>query len=422
MKINKLSPLLFSLLAFFLLCSPSYAVEESSPPKSQITHKRIHPRSHKQQIDTVLVKSTEEEIQNQKEIFYNYIHYNEEKSKLLEENLNSLIKNTHTQNLSKDFYEQAKNIQTLFQENKEKILSLENNLQDFIIKLDKENLSSRIQKQEDIFHLFLDQNEASILELTKKLDAVEETLNKSKADFAREIDSITKLHKGIADRMGNLENEFKTRKNISTQINAISDNVGVEYDTIEMIYLIVPALSILLLFCTISLFFYTIRKVTAHQNSIINLTSKTDSLSEDVIKNFISFVDQLEKESKGVLTLISENSNSSNIEEQHSIVKAIADKLIFMEVTMTRMDPSVRGYKQLSKSISQIKENLKNNGYELIEMLGKPYNSGMKVTANFIDDEEMPQGEQKITNIIKPQINYKGKMIQSAVITVTQNV
>ena len=69
-----------------------------------------------------------------------------------------------------------------------------------------------------------------------------------------------------------------------------------------------------------------------------------------------------------------------------------------------------------------MKDNLLANGYELVEMLGKPYNDGMKVTANFVEDEELEQGQQIITGIIKPQINYKGTMIQSAQITVSQNI
>ena len=86
------------------------------------------------------------------------------------------------------------------------------------------------------------------------------------------------------------------------------------------------------------------------------------------------------------------------------------------------MDPKIRGHKQLSKSISQMKDNLLANGYELVDMLGKPYNDGMKVSANFIEDEDVEHGKQIITGIIKPQINYNGIMIQSAQITVSQNL
>ena len=60
------------------------------------------------------------------------------------------------------------------------------------------------------------------------------------------------------------------------------------------------------------------------------------------------------------------------------------------------------------------------NGYEIVEMLGLPYTEGMRVTADFIPDEDLAPGEQIITRIIKPQINYQGVMIQSAQIEVSQ--
>jgi hypothetical protein len=53
-------------------------------------------------------------------------------------------------------------------------------------------------------------------------------------------------------------------------------------------------------------------------------------------------------------------------------------------------------------------------------MLNKPYNDGMKVQANFRPDDSLKDGEQVITRIIKPQVNYGGVMIQSAQIEVSQ--
>ena len=86
------------------------------------------------------------------------------------------------------------------------------------------------------------------------------------------------------------------------------------------------------------------------------------------------------------------------------------------------MDSSVKGYKQLVKAVERIKANFLANGYEIVDMLAKPYNEGMKVTANFVTDETLAEGVQIITGIIKPQINYCGKMIQAAQITVNQNL
>ena len=62
------------------------------------------------------------------------------------------------------------------------------------------------------------------------------------------------------------------------------------------------------------------------------------------------------------------------------------------------------------------------NGYEFVDMLGKPYNDGMKVIANFVQDDSLEEGAQIISGIIKPQINYNGVMIQAAQITVSQNL
>lgn len=69
-----------------------------------------------------------------------------------------------------------------------------------------------------------------------------------------------------------------------------------------------------------------------------------------------------------------------------------------------------------------MKDNLLANGYELVDMLGKDYVEGMKLNASFVSDDNIEEGKQIITGIVKPQINYKGKMIQAAQITVSQNI
>jgi hypothetical protein len=83
------------------------------------------------------------------------------------------------------------------------------------------------------------------------------------------------------------------------------------------------------------------------------------------------------------------------------------------------MPDDTRGLKQLTKALQRIKDTFKLNGYEMIDMLNKPYNDGMKVVANFVTDDTLESGQQIITRIIKPQINYNGIMIQSAQIEVS---
>ena len=84
------------------------------------------------------------------------------------------------------------------------------------------------------------------------------------------------------------------------------------------------------------------------------------------------------------------------------------------------MDEDVKGKKQLEKSIERIRDTYKVNGIEIKEMLGLDYNEGMTVTVqNWIEDKNLTKGEQKITRIIKPQVNIEGKILQTAEIEVT---
>lgn len=114
--------------------------------------------------------------------------------------------------------------------------------------------------------------------------------------------------------------------------------------------------------------------------------------------------------------------NAGNDKPDHSLALKVADEIVRIELNMSRMDTSIKGYKQLAKAVERIKDNFRANGYEIVDLLGKPYNEGMKVIANFVVDENLEEGRQIITSITKPQINYNGQMIQAAQITVSQNI
>lgn len=152
-------------------------------------------------------------------------------------------------------------------------------------------------------------------------------------------------------------------------------------------------------------------------DKIALLKKQADELNEKIVGQFSDEMSELQK----ISDVLRNAGGNASTEPDHSLVKTLADRITFMEMTLYRMDSSVKGHKQLSKSIAQMKDNLLANGYEIVDMLGKEYNEGMKVTANFIEDENVEVGKQIITGIVKPQINYRGVMIQSAQITVSQN-
>lgn len=113
---------------------------------------------------------------------------------------------------------------------------------------------------------------------------------------------------------------------------------------------------------------------------------------------------------------------SINGSQDHSLVLKVADEVTRMENNLMKMDPNIKGHKQLLASLRRIKDNFLAHDYELVDMLGKPYNEGMKVNADFVIDEKMEEGKRIITAVTKPQVNYKGEMIQKATITVSQNI
>ena len=156
----------------------------------------------------------------------------------------------------------------------------------------------------------------------------------------------------------------------------------------------------------------SISKIKAAQES---LESAQKAMQEESVKLDSKLVELLDKQ------VANQPKESAGNQPDHSLALKVADEIVRIETNLSHMDESVKGYKQLKKAVERIRDNFMANGYEIVEMLGKPYNEGMKVVANFVSDDTLADGEQKITGITKPQVNYNGKMIQSAQITVSQN-
>ena len=157
------------------------------------------------------------------------------------------------------------------------------------------------------------------------------------------------------------------------------------------------------------------RKLSNSESAIDTVRDAQKKLEEESVKLDNQLIDVLNNQIKAQSVQLPPSPD-------HSLVRKVADEIVRIELNLSRMDPSIKGYKQLTKGVERIKDNFKAKGYEITDMLGKPYVEGMKVVANFISDETLPEGSQIITGIIKPQIIYNGTMIQAAEITVSQNI
>lgn len=142
--------------------------------------------------------------------------------------------------------------------------------------------------------------------------------------------------------------------------------------------------------------------------------------------NLIKLTKHYQLESNNLQTQIDDLQDSkveiTNAESivDHSFAKRVADEIVRMTTNLSRMDESVKGFKQIKASVRKLEQSLNSNQYELEDLLNKPYDNGMNLQATFIEGENLKEGEVIITRIIKPQINYKGKLIQAAQVEVSQ--
>ncbi len=266
------------------------------------------------------------------------------------------------------------------------------------------------------------QREVSNLKSTiSRLQQEDGRLNGLYQQQAKELDSLranqqqqTENVKSLADQVGAdiSDANQKIDSNVSTLTNSINSRTWL------------GALGILIAIVLLACAYYILkRKISSGATTIDKIRSAQEGLEtaqkamqEESVKLDSKLVELLDKKIESTPT------PTDNEQADHTLALKVADEIVRIETNLSRMDTSVKGYKQLAKAVERIRTNFLANGYEIVEMLGKPYSEGIKASVSFETDELLAEGEQRITGIIKPQINYKGKMIQSAQITVSQNL
>lgn len=228
----------------------------------------------------------------------------------------------------------------------------------------------------------------------------------------------------LQDKCKSLEEAQSTgRENINGKIDATDHNVRTNQDQLQSRTLYGVIVVIVVLAIIVGVACWLTKRIKSGNTSIDEVRKAQDALQiahekmqEESIKLDDKLLELFDRQ------IANAPKTEGNGKPDHSLALKVADEIVRIELNMSRMDSSIKGYKQLAKAVERIKDNFKANGYEIVDMLGKPYNEGMKVIANFVVDEDLEEGKQIITGITKPQINYNGQMIQAAQITVSQNI
>lgn len=271
-------------------------------------------------------------------------------------------------------------------------------------------------------------------------------INKNMQDLKHDIQSLRQengtLRAQITDVRRQSETKFdslsKRQNELEAQNQTLANKLGIQLKATnnhitqskeEMNQMLgnrvkIGGMIFTLLLIVLLIIFWILRRRIKESGNTISEVSKAQSKLEEAQQHLKEESIKLDNQLIELLNKKMESKVASGEPEKdldHSLALKVADEIVRIQTNLSRMDTSIKGYKQLSASVRRIKENFMAQGYEIVDMIGQPYHEGMKVIASFVQDETMKEGEQIITSITKPQVNYNGKMIQAAQITVSQN-
>lgn len=271
------------------------------------------------------------------------------------------------------------------------------------------------------FQTPIEKLETANTKLAGQLELANINIQKIEKKLSSTADSLIILKHDLAKTNSNLQT---VTDNLGVQIQQTSNKASADLLTLSdkvsknTLYWIIAVLLIALL--SVLLFGWLKKQLNKEKTGLSDQIKKTyEELHDEQTKldgQLIKLLDtqmQLMKEERQTLSAKAE-------EVDHSLALKVADEIIRIQKNLSNMDSATKGLKQLSASVERIKDNFRANGYEMIDILNKPYDIGMKViVANSVPNDNLKEGEQIISKIIKPQVNFKGVMIQAAQVEVS---
>ena len=289
-----------------------------------------------------------------------------------------------------------------------------------VIKSDLQKLASESNKSDKELSQKIDKN---FSKLSQEYYCLKDCISATRKDLQN---SMIELQSELTTKLENqyhvIESKQKADKDtLKNELSKTNKSIGNTQDELSSLgsTSIIIATTLVVIIATLA--FLLSRKIKQGYNGIDEIKKAHDTLrkahiamQEESIKLDNKLLEIAEKQLTVTPNKIEEN------EMDHSLALKVADEIVRIETNLSRMDTNIKGHKQLSKAVERIKNNFYANGYEIVDMLGKKYTQGMKAAVTFVTDETLNEGEQIITKIIKPQINYKNEMIQAAQIEVSQ--
>lgn len=254
--------------------------------------------------------------------------------------------------------------------------------------------------------------------LTNQVSSANSNIKKLETRLGSTVDSVEVLKKALV--LTN-ENLMAMAAKFESQLKQAVDKSNSDYSALDKkvsssnLYWILAIIGIILI--PAILFGWLRGRLTVVKTELSDqIKNSSESIREEIMKldNQVFWSLDLQKR---INKIDSEPGESAAID--HSLVLKVADEIIRIQKNLSNLDQETKGVKQLEFAVERIQDNFKENGYEIVELLNKPYDQGMKLSAKFKPEPSLRKGEQIITRIIKPQVNFNSDIIQEAQVEVS---
>lgn len=253
--------------------------------------------------------------------------------------------------------------------------------------------------------------------LSKQVGTANSNIRKLEDRISSAVDSLDVLKQDIAQTNNNLQ---AMEAKLEMQILQLSNKTDTNFSLLNrraifntILYLIISILAIALISAILS--GWLRRRLTFVKTELSDQIKKSsETIREEIIK-----LDNKVFWSLDLQNGLNKSTQTESGEINHSLALKVADEIIRIQKHINSMEPDTKGLKQLEFAVERIQDNFRDNGYEMVELLNKPYDKGMKISAKFKPDSTLNPGEQIITRIIKPQINFNNNTIQEAQVEVS---
>ena len=237
---------------------------------------------------------------------------------------------------------------------------------------------------------------------------------------SRSIDSLRKDISKVNEQMKQTSSDMK--KDISDTNDNINYKEKAMMSAINTKSVYAGLIGLLALVLSVVIFIIYRRRVNQSTLDLNNIDSQITSLKneqhrleENIIASNDKLISAIEKQAVVVKT-------EAEIKDQdHSLALAVANELTRIQQNLNFMDPIVKGVSQLKNRAKAIMTTLNSKQYDIPDLLGKVYNEGDNIIATMELNEDMKEGTNRIKRVIRPQVSYKGKLIQAAEVFVEFN-